>query len=168
MAVSLLTAGCLLVGGGLAQEPPSFPIPPSLSSGDAFDLWNKCAPINLFVEGLDDDAASIDLTRERIQTLAESRLRAARLYDAAALPYLYVRVAVLVSENRRGGAYSIEVSFKKYLHDGVADQNGFAATWDTGSFGTHSGNAGFILQAVSEDLDNFVLDYLRVNETACG
>ena len=49
-------------------------MPPRLSSGDAFDLWNKCEPIDLIVEGLDDEAAAIDLTTERIQTLAESRL----------------------------------------------------------------------------------------------
>ena len=178
-AVSLLTAWCLLVGDGLAQEPtrpsfpplPSFPIPappPSLSRSDAFDLWNKCEPIDLIVERLDDGAAAIDLTTERIQTLAESRLRAARLYDAAARPYLYVRVTVVVSENRRSGAYDIEVFFKKYLRDGVSDQNGFAVTWDTGNVGTHGGNAGFILQHLSEHLDRFVLEYLRVNEAACG
>ena len=119
----------------------------------------------MVVEGLPDGAADIDLTEERIQTLAESRLRAARMYDAAALPYfLYVRVGV---QNRRGGAYNIEVSFSKYLRDGVSDQNGFAATWDTGSYGTYGGDAGFILQSVSEHLDRFVLEYLRVNETAC-
>ena len=172
MVVSLLTAGCLLVGDGLAQEPPRLTIPPpppptSLSDDDAFGLWNECAPIRLIVEGLPDGTADIDLTEERIQTLAESRLRAARLYDAAALPYLYVRVGVFVSENRRGGTYSIDVSFQKYLRDGVSDQNGFAATWDIGSYGTHSGDAGVILQYVSEYLDRFVLEYLRVNETVC-
>ena len=178
-AVSLLTAWCLLVGDGLAQEPTrpsfpplsSFPIPPppsSLSDDDAFGLWNECEPIRLIVESLSsNDAADIDLTEERIQTLAESRLRAARLYDAAARPYLYVRVGVLVSENRRSGAYTIDVSFEKYLRDGVSDQNGFAATWHIGSYGTHSGDAGVILQYVSEYLDRFVLEYLRVNETVC-
>ena len=50
----------------------------------------------------------------------------------------------------------------------VSDQNGFAATWDTTSYGTHGGNAGLILQFVSEHLDRFVLEYLRVNEVACG
>ena len=150
--------------------PPSFPIPPSLSSGDAFDLWNKCAPIRLIVEGLSDDAAAIDLTEERIQTLAESRLRAARLYDAAAIPYLYVRVGVLVSKNRRSGAYSIEVSFSEYLRDAVSAQNGIATTWDANGVGMHAGDrdAGYILQHVSECLDRFILEYLRVNEAACG
>ena len=99
---------------------------------------------------------------ERIQTLAESRLRAARLYDAAALlPYLYVRVGVF------GGAFHIKVSFKKWLRDDVSEKNGIAETWDTGSLGTHGGDAGFILQGVSEHLDRFVLEYLRVNETVC-
>ena len=184
MAVSLLTAGCLFVGDGLAQEPPRFPIPPppkltippprrpippSLRAVDAFDFWNECEPIRLIVESLsNNDAADMDLTKERIQTLAESHLRAARLYDAEARPYLYVRVGVLVSENQRGGAYSIDVSFKKYLRDGVSEQNGFAETWETGSYGTHGRDAGFILQSVSEHLDSFVLEYLRVNEAACG
>ena len=30
-----------------------------------------------------------------------------------------------------------------------------------------SGDAGFILQGLSEYLDGFILDYLRVNESAC-
>ena len=167
MAVSLLTAWCLLVGDGLAQEPASLPVPPSLRS-DYFALWNECAPIDLVVAGLSNEAADIGLTKERIQTLAESRLRAARLYAAAARPYLYVRVGVLVSENRRGGAHNIEVSFMKYLRDSVSEQNGMAQTWNTGGFGTHSGNAGFLLQQLSEYLDRFVLEYLRVNEAACG
>ncbi len=146
MVVSLLTAWCLLVGAGLAQEPPRPTIPPpppptSLSDFDAFGLWNGCAPIGLIV-GLSDDAAAV-------------------------LPFLHVSVNVFVSENLRGGAYSIEVSFQKRLRDVVSDRNGFAATWDTGSYGTHGGDAGHIMQSVSERLDRFVLEYLRVNETAC-
>ena len=39
--------------------------------------------------------------------------------------------------------------------------------WETGSYGTHGGDADYILQAVSERLDRFILEYLRVNETAC-
>ena len=142
----------------------------SLSDFDAFGLWNECAPIGLFVGGLPDDAADIDLTKERIQTLAESRLRAARLYGEVALyrPFLHVNVGVLVSENRRSGAFSIDVLFYKHVLDVVSDRFGPAVTWDTGgAYGTHGGDAGFILQAVSERLDRFILEYLRVNETAC-
>ena len=102
--------------------------------------------------------------------------RAARLYEAkpivadpllrgivdGASTYLYVRVGVV------GRAFSTEVSFKKSLYDAVSDRHGFAATWDTGSDGTHGGDAGYILQFVSEGLDRFVLEYLCVNEAACG
>ena len=82
-------------------------------------------------------------------------------------PTMYVNVGVTVSENRRGGAFLVDVSFNKYLRDGVSDRNGFAATWNTGSYGTYSGDAGYIMQFVSEQLDRFILEYLRVNETAC-
>ncbi len=162
----LLTAWCLLAGAGLAQEPPA-----SLSSIDAFDLWNECEPIRLIVEGLPDDAADIDLTKERIQTLAESRLRAARLYDAAALhdyhsPYLYVRVSVLVYAKIPSGALNIDVSFQRYLFN-AAGSSGFAATWEAGSFGMHLGSADYIMVHVSKQIDLFILEYLRVNETAC-
>ena len=38
--------------------------------------------MSLLVEELSDDAAEIELTEERIQTMAESRLRAARLFTS--------------------------------------------------------------------------------------
>ena len=37
-----------------------------------------------------------------------------------------------------------------------------------GSTGTHGGDAGFILSAVSQHLDKFLVEYLRVNEENCG
>ena len=42
-----------------------------------------------------------------------------------------------------------------------------ATTWDFGGAGTHGEDADFILQGLSEHLDGFILDYLRVNEDAC-
>ena len=126
-----------------------------------FALWNECAPIGLLIESLDDDAAAIDLTEERIQTLAESRLRAARLYDTVeGNPYLYIRVTVLNFENRSGGAFHVRMSFNKYLREDVpeywrnemSDLKVLASIWDHGTLGTHGGDAGFILQFVSEHL----------------
>ena len=46
-----------------------------------FQLFNACRPTYLVVEGLPPDAAAISLTPERVITLAESRLRAARLFS---------------------------------------------------------------------------------------
>ena len=133
---------------------------------DRFDLFHRCEPMNLLVEGLPDDAVEIDLFRSRIETLAESRLRAARLYDADASPYLYVKVGVLVSE-RSSGAFTVDVAYKKTVYDSESDWWGYAQTWNAGSYGTHGGDAGYIMQSVSERLDQFILEYLRVNEGAC-
>ena len=163
----LLTAGWLLAGAGLAQEPG--PPPTSLGYGAVFELWNECKPIYLFV-GLDGDVAALDLTRERIRTLAESRLRVARFYSTrlgVGLPYVQVSIGVLVSENRRGGAFVVEVSLHKHVHDVVSDHYEYAVTWSTWNYGIHTGDADYILQAAPERLDRFILEYLRVNETAC-
>ena len=165
-----------------------------------FKLFNGCRRLRLAVERLPDAAADIGLLEERIKTMAESRLRAARLFsDVAALrkeiereevamkmqglsaaqigsargaalgayvngAYLYVRVNVV------GGAFSHEVQFRKRLYDpvlGLSGTPGTATTWEAGVTGTHGGDAGYILQSLSEHMDRFLLEYLRVNEEAC-
>ena len=119
--------------------------------------------MNLVVEDYNDDAdwADMGLTVDRLQTIAESRLRAARLYDATALAYLYVNV------NVNGRSFSARVQYYKVLYDGVSGETNYAMTWNVSSTGTHGGDAGFILQGLSEHLDSFILEYLRVNEDAC-
>ena len=176
---ALVWAGVLLLvlcfDGRLAGEtPPAVkPVPPPaggweagwealLDSRDRFQLWSACRPLNLIVEGLPEDAEEIGLTEERIQTAAESRLRAARLYDAEADHDLYVNVHVV------GSAFSIGIGYNKLLHDEALDIVGRAQTWDTRAVGTHVGDASFILQGVSEHMDLFVVEYLRVNESACA
>ena len=94
-------------------------------------------------------------------------MRAARLYDAEAEPYLYVRVGVLLAENRRTGAYSIEVSYNKLLFDPRLVESNLAETWDLGSYGMHGADANYVLQSLSEHLDGFILEYLRINEDSC-
>ena len=194
---ALVWAGALLVvlcfDGRLAGETPTAekPVPPAAGGGEAwldsilsaawrgqpcvdpddpstsldcFQLWNACRPLYLIVEFLPEDAEEIGLTEERIQTAAESRLRAARLYDAeAADHFLYVNVNVVER------AFSIDVGYRKLLHDEALDIGGMAETWNTGAAGMHGGSgASFILQGVSEHMDLFVVEYLRVNEPACG
>ena len=117
----------------------------------------------LVVVPLRDDAAAVELTRERIETLAESRLRAARLYtETQIVPYLRIGVQVV------GPAFSFSVHYNKQLHDPVSDTSFASTTWTNDRTGTHGGGAGYILQVLSEAVDLFVLEYLRVNEDACG
>ena len=156
---SVLAASAVVTGHVAAQE---------VSDIDRFDLFNECAQIRLVIESLDDDAAAIGLTQARIRTLAESRLRAARLYDNSSLvARLYIRVSVLNYDNGRGGAFAYEVHYGKRLHDSMSDLTVITDTWKKTNLGTHGGDAGFILQGVSERLDEFILEYLRVNEAAC-
>ncbi len=43
-----------------------------------------------------------------------------------------------------------------------------AITWERGSTGTHGGQRDAILGALSEHLDQFLVEYLRANEAACS
>ena len=58
-----------------------------------FQLFNNCQRILLLIEDPGEGAATIGLTKERLQSAAESRLRGARLYSERIVdPYLYVQV----------------------------------------------------------------------------
>ena len=140
------------VGGAAAQD---------VSGVDRFQFFNECRPMNLVVEGLPAAAAEIDLTEAAIQAAVESRLRAARLYDADAGPILYVNVSVV------GRAYSLGLEYLKVLYDPVSDETRPATTWESGSTGTHGGDAAYILSILAGQMDLFLVEYLRVNESAC-
>lgn len=129
-----------------------------------FQLFNNCEPVDLLVEDLSFHATGIGLTERTIQNAVESRLRSARLYNS--LPrfddaYLYVNVHVL------SRSFSIRLSYHKTVIDEASGLRNSASTWGRGITGAHGGNASFILSGVSELMDEFLVEYLRVNEEAC-
>lgn len=129
-----------------------------------FQLFNDCRPVSLFVAPLSAAAADIGLTEEQIQATTELGLRSARIYDeSAGVPYLSVRVMVSSS----GRAVSIDFRFMKMLDDPLTANRFPAVTWSAGATGTHGGDAGYVLDGVSDYADRFVLEYLRVNDDAC-
>ena len=130
---------------------------------DRFRLFNGCQPMFLLVEGLPSDALEIGLTIESIQAAVESRLRSARIYtsDQSALEHLYVNVNVV------GRAFSWSLEFKKWVYDFASESERSATTWDIGGTGTHGNDTGYILSAISSVMDQFLVEYLRVNESAC-
>ena len=123
----------------------------TLANYERFQLFSGCLPMALIVEGLSDGAAEIELTEERIQTMAESRLRAARLFTSttSAGTYLYVRVSV------GGGMFSMRLEFQKRVSDSLSGESFITGTWNSGHIGTHGRNADYILQGLSERLDRF-------------
>ena len=148
----------------LAAVWPGHATAQEVSNLDRFELFNECAPIRFFTEN-DTEAPAIGLIDARIRTLVESRLRSARLYDADAESWLFIRVNVAGK-----GSFSLSVEYKKLVYDAVSGETNYATTWDHGGAGTHGagdGASGFILQNLSETLDGFILKYLRVNEAAC-
>ena len=127
-----------------------------------FALFAECRPMGLIVESLPSDAEKIGLTEESIQAAVESRLRSARLYSSRLVRhYLYINVNVV------GRAYAISVQFNKEVRDLFSKINYLTATWNIGSTGTHGNSAAYILSNISQQLDRFLVEFLRVNEKAC-
>ena len=126
-----------------------------------FALFNNCDRIGLVVD-LQDEEDDTGLTEDRIQTAVESRLRGARIYDETSFSgYL----GVFVHINRR--ALHIRTEYKKLLFDEISGESGIASVWVRSSTGTHGGNDGFVLQAVAEQTDSFIVEYLRLNDGSC-
>ena len=141
------------------------------AKSDLLDLFSACEPPLLYVT-LPNGETRSGLTYDRLYTLVERRLRVARLYRVGAVgppPWPLLRVDVLVYDgDPRRGVYSIKVALRKSVRYffGAA---GVAQTWSKDLLDAFEGDApvGRILQFVSELVDNFILEYLRVNEAAC-
>ncbi len=128
-----------------------------------FELFVECKPMDIVVEYLNKGASKIGLTRKSLQYTIESRLRMARLYNPEASHYLYINI------NVHGGAFSLELAFKKLVRDPISRVTAFAVTWVVHSLGSY-GNIGapFVLSTLSKYMDEFLAEFLRVNEKACN
>ena len=128
---------------------------------DRFKLWSGCAPLHP-AEVVSPDAESIGLTREAVRLAVESRLRAARIYRLEQEgPYLSVRVGKVTH------SFGVLVALRKLVYDPLSQKGGFAITWESSMFGIHGDSASYVLSALSQNLDKFISEYLRVNESAC-
>ena len=140
-----------------------------------------------------ETAEEIGLTNEHIRALVEGRLRAARLFSAspsagfgfqnskywpfsgaAGKPVLDLSVLLTPADVAAAGIgdlddFRVLLRFWKYLYDEVSDRSRYMTTWEIGgrSYQSHDGDAGSILHRVSQLLDHFIGEYLRVNEAAC-
>lgn len=132
-------------------------------SQDRFELFTGCEPMRLVVERLGEDARNIGLSVERITNSVESRLRSAKLFSSERQrQYLYININVV------GRAFSISVEFKKRVFDPRSGLSTYATTWEHGGTGTHGQDASFMISGLSERIDAFIVEYLRVNEQECS
>ena len=148
----LVIVSWLLSGAAWAENVTRF---------DRFKLWDNCQAMDLIVVSTSKDTADIRLAEETIATTVRSRLRAARLYDASALPFVRVYVQIV------GSAFRTDLRYYKMVKDLASSHENAATSWSTGSTGTHGRDSGYILSTVSEHTDEFIDEYLRVNEEAC-
>ena len=87
---------------------------------------------------------------------------AARLYDADAGPSFYVNVHV----GER--VFVLALKYRKGVYDPISTESGYATTWELGGAGTHGRDgAAYILSGLAGYMDRFLVEYLRVNESAC-
>jgi len=131
-----------------------------------FTLFTNCQPLAVTVTESSKDGDTIVLTKSDIRAAAESRLRGARIYAPKfSLPFL--NVSIIITKD----AFSVWLRLIKQLSDGTYSQMyGPATTWDDGYIGIHGGGfagGSFVLSSLSQLLDRFIADYLRVNEAAC-
>lgn len=127
---------------------------------ERFRLFMNCEPMRL-VAIVEDVERELSLTEESVGRAVRSRLRSARLYDEQKYQHLSVYVHVA------GRAFSIDVGLRKPVYDYATELIVPAPTWSTGITGTHGGNADYVLSAVGPLIDEFLDEYLRVNESAC-
>lgn len=159
---------------GDSEVDPEAEEPDPVSHQDRVALHNDCGPIGIRVGTLGTSALTIGLSNALLRDLMRNRLTAARLYggDAstdAIFPNLYLDVTVIDT------AYSVRLLMRRILCPSTRNkpEHGLAVcvpmtSWEEGMLGLHGGDANYIQLSVSERLDSFLAEYLRVNEDSCS
>lgn len=132
---------------------------------ELFNLYTACSPVGLNVNPLlKGNAEAVNLTKEAVINLAESKLRSAHIYTSKK-PYT---AALEVNITIVGLAFGYTVQFFKGLSDPISKHFDWASTWMRGYTGTYGLSGGdYILSSFSKSLDEFIVEYLRVNEKDC-
>ena len=136
---------------------------------DLFGLWNECRPI-AFELNFENRAKAKDLglTREDIYELVRNRIQTARIYTEDYEPPTGKRLEIGVRVGSKAEpAFSYLMIFVKQLKDEETGLSLGAASWLKEALEPHRGESAVILFLISQALDEFINDYLRVNESAC-
>ena len=136
----------------------------AMVDSDRFDLFHGCDPIFLEVWLHDDKKTVEGLTEERLRFAAESRLRSARVYVRYASGFNTPRLRVSASVGKY--FFTVSVAFSKTLHDLHSELRDFVVTWERDTVQPHQRLESALLD-LSGFLDEFLAEYLRVNEEAC-
>lgn len=134
-------------------------------------LYADCRPVRFDVFNATGTERILD--KQRTETMLESRLRVAGLrpdpgrHVSGWHPELVVSVHAM--ESPTVTAYHLRFEFRQKLDNPLAVTWTTAATWSrsaTGYFGKSADPSGDAHARVSDWLDEFILEYLKVNDTA--
>ena len=187
MRLSLLALAILALAAPLAGQTTAEEILAATAADHAdharFALFTECAPVylnvsavDLSIEGsYDERIAAWRILRERAARLAESRLRGARLYagvgdsdpyQPTTLPRLNVSIAFGNGPYTNGVVVLVGVvTLEKTFYDPAS---GMSAPHGVFRHESVDGLPRHLMQErLSEILDEFILQYLRVNEGYC-
>ena len=136
---------------------------------DLFALWNECRPISFELKFYNlAKAKDLDLTRKEVNEMVRNRIRAARIYTEDYEPPTGKRLEIGVRVGSKANpAFSYLMIFVKQLKDEETGLNLDAASWLKEALEPHRGESAVILYHISQALDEFINEYLRVNESAC-
>ena len=124
---------------------------------DRFQLFNNCKPMGLEIDRVFDDVVVLGIAEENVRAATESRLRAAQLYIENAPASLFVAVS----------KDAIQLKYRKPVRDLASGE--IRAVWTfSNAAEVLDGTAASVMLEIAKQLDLFLLDYLRVNESACG
>ena len=150
-----LAAAVLLASPAAAEK---------IGGAERFRLWSACLPMSLIVESFSDRAA-FGLTEQAVLTTARSRLRAARIYDDGDASRILALTINILNDEPGRQTYGLGFQYLKLMTDAASGEINLAISWDSGSVGY--GDHVFVLAKVSERIDEFIDEYLRVNADAC-
>lgn len=132
-----------------------------------FKLYNECEPVPTRAGFAVERSPGIDLSEAMLWAAVEHRLRAAGVFtdtpgEGRPLPFLLVDVEVM------GPAYYIFIEFAKWMHDFRSNDRGWVTAWRRLRVGLHDDRNDFIVSELLVVLNDFLTEYLRVNESACA
>lgn len=138
-------------------------------------LSTGCEPVFVVAEDFAPEDAAVGLSKLALRSAAESRLRAAGIFDPVGDgAYLYINVnlfEILLSDGTNiGVAGSVDVDFaRRFPHPLLPDRGVAGRTWHRGTLivDDHQGVRDFALETVGKFVDDFIDAYLLINNSAC-
>lgn len=130
--------------------------------------------LRVSIESLGVEATKIGLTRERLKTITELRLRREGIIiktekDISVIDESRGNIPIVVpilyvNANVGDRAYSIDLEIQEAVRlERDPSIICLATTWVTGIMGTHGKKQELIITALSELLDDFLNDYYKAN-----